>query len=457
MKEDYLLITSIIYAIYAFYFDNGMKLNDGYTRKLDHLLQKSIRYKHHYENYKESLELDLIPASLKIKKLPAITAITPNFCSKWNEVLHKTEKELVNLLLIESSKVVEETERDVEEEIRTQYPTDYDRKRLKVEEQYHGYRKKLGQRRIHKWNKIKLKEEIPQRPTESASDQNDEPRNIKEDMRMENKVTQAANVRVKCKLRIDSCNITDNRKFRKRKTYSEVVKEKEMKRQDEKVFDLETIKENLLQDKVLQPRVLSPPLVCYDTSVSKNSSDQFFNINSPSVLTAQDEELVKILEDLDCSRITRENANSSDESRLSGYFCSDTVFNLSKRVLSETEIRILEKGLDYAPMQRKINEPELKSDFEEFCRRMRIKWHFRNEPSENFSEIPPFRPRSYWKPPKGNPNHVPKDAFLVTADVVGLYPNILHEAGLKSLKEALDRRREKKYLQRILLKWQNLC
>ena len=138
MKEDYLLITSIIYAIYAFYFDNGMKLNDGYTTKLDHLLQKSIRYKHHYENYKESLELDLIPAGLKIKKLPAIT---PNFYSEWNQVLHKAEKELVNLLLIESSKVVEKTERDVEEEIRTQYPTDYDRKRLKVEEQYHGYRR----------------------------------------------------------------------------------------------------------------------------------------------------------------------------------------------------------------------------------------------------------------------------------------------------------------------------
>ena len=213
MKEDYLLITSIIYAIYAFYFDNGMKLNDGYTTKLDHLLQKSIRYKHHYENYKESLELDLIPAGLKIKTLPAITPITPNFYSKWNEVLQKAEKELVNLLLIESSKVVEKTERDVEEEIRTQYPTDYDRKRLKVEEQYHGYRKKLGQRRIHKWNKIKLKEAIPQRPTESASDQNDEPRTIKEDMRMENKVTQAANVRGKCKVRIDSCNITDNSKF----------------------------------------------------------------------------------------------------------------------------------------------------------------------------------------------------------------------------------------------------
>lgn len=32
-------------------------------------------------------------------------------------------------------------------------------------------------------------------------------------------------------------------------------------------------------------------------------------------------------------------------------FCSDTVFSLSKKVLSEIEIRILEKGLDFAPNQ----------------------------------------------------------------------------------------------------------
>ena len=75
--------------------------------------------------------MDLIPAGLKIKKLPAITPVTPTFYSERNEVLRKAEKELVNLLLIESSKVVQKTERDVEEKIRIQYPTDYDRKRLK--------------------------------------------------------------------------------------------------------------------------------------------------------------------------------------------------------------------------------------------------------------------------------------------------------------------------------------
>ena len=60
------------------------------------------------------------------------------------------------------------------------------------------------------------------------------------------------------------------------------------------------------------------------------------------------------------------------DKRLKGYFCSDTVFNLSGRVLSESEIKVLEKGLDFAPFQKKVNEPELRRYFEEFSRRMRI-------------------------------------------------------------------------------------
>ena len=39
-----------------------------------------------------------------------------------------------------------------------------------------------------------------------------------------------------------------------------------------------------------------------------------------------------------------------------------------------------------------------------------------------------------------NLKDIPKDAPLVTADVVGLSPSIPHEAGLNALKEALDKR-----------------
>ena len=41
---------------------------------------------------------------------------------------------------------------------------------------------------------------------------------------------------------------------------------------------------------------------------------------------------------------------------------------------------------------------------------------------------------------------IPEDAFLVTADVVDLYPSILHDAGLKALYENLEVRSDKKVL-----------
>ena len=67
------------------------------------------------------------------------------------------------------------------------------------------------------------------------------------------------------------------------------------------------------------------------------------------------------------------------------------------------EIKILVKGLDYVPIQNKINKPELRRDFEDFTRRMRLKLYFRNESTSSFSERPSFTPKSSWKPPEGNP------------------------------------------------------
>ena len=41
---------------------------------------------------------------------------------------------------------------------------------------------------------------------------------------------------------------------------------------------------------------------------------------------------------------------------------------------------------------------------------------------------------------------IPKNAILLTGDVVGLYPSIPNEMGLRALKEALDKRDEKTFL-----------
>ena len=99
----------------------------------------------------------------------------------------------------------------------------------------------------------------------------------------------------------------------------------------------------------------------------------------------------------------------ASENRLTGYFCLDTIFDLSNRALSDNEIKVLEKTLDFAPIQREINQPKLRFDFGEFCCRMRIKWHFCNEVTPNFSEKPSSHTKSSWSPPNGDPH---QEVFL---------------------------------------------
>ena len=70
--------------------------------------------------------------------------------------------------------------------------------------------------------------------------------------------------------------------------------------------------------------------------------------------------------------------------------------------MSDTVIKILEKNLDYAHIQNKVNEPEVRQDVDEFSRKMRLKWYFRNKATEDFSETPSFICKSSWKPPQGN-------------------------------------------------------
>ena len=70
--------------------------------------------------------------------------------------------------------------------------------------------------------------------------------------------------------------------------------------------------------------------------------------------------------------------------------------------MSDTQIKILEKSLDYALIQNKVNELEIRQGFDEFSRRMSLKRYFRNEAAEDFIKRPSFRCKSSWKPPQGN-------------------------------------------------------
>ena len=138
----------------------------------------------------------------------------------------------------------------------------------------------------------------------------------------------------------------------------------------------------------------TPRNSCVDTSLSHNSPNFVSETTEtePVMLSTQDMEVLK--NNANANFTGFEHKYNTDDSRMKGYFCSDTVFNLSNKVLTEDEIKVLEKGLDFAPIQRKVNEPELRQDFENFCRCIKIDWHFQNEPSDNFSERPTFLPKS---------------------------------------------------------------
>ena len=65
-------------------------------------------------------------------------------------------------------------------------------------------------------------------------------------------------------------------------------------------------------------------------------------------------------------------ADVTNVRRLVGYFYSDTAHSLSRKLLTDTEIEVLEKDLDFAPIQNRIYELTF-SDFEELALRMRTK------------------------------------------------------------------------------------
>ena len=127
MKIVYFLIT----IIYVTNLIDGMMLYDG-EQHLERLLQKSLRYQHHQKNYEKSLETGIILKGLKIKKVPAFHPVSEDFFIKCKEILYNAEKNLVELLLYESSKVIAKIEINFSNEIYKLHPDDYKAKRIEL-------------------------------------------------------------------------------------------------------------------------------------------------------------------------------------------------------------------------------------------------------------------------------------------------------------------------------------
>ena len=85
------------------------------------------------------------------------------------------------------------------------------------------------------------------------------------------------------------------------------------------------------------------------------------------------------------------------------FFSFSSVFNLSKKILFKTATKVLEKDLVFTSTSSFIDEADLQRDFDDFVRKMRCKWYFRNEGQAIPSEVSAFKPKSPCNPPKGLP------------------------------------------------------
>ena len=87
-----------------------------------------------------------------------------------------------------------------------------------------------------------------------------------------------------------------------------------------------------------------------------------------------------------------------ENGRIEGQFVDNKVINLSQRTLSQHEISVLSKGLKFVATPKEIDYSQVKIDLENFGRRLRLKWFFKE--NDDFSEVPAFRPKS-----KSNPRN----------------------------------------------------
>ena len=157
----------------------------------------------------------------------------------------------------------------------------------------------------------------------------------------------------------DSLNLHNGR-ISNKAIENEEIGEVETSKQNGVDINLSSIWMELLQDdKDLNSKsTTSPPMLTMDASIAINHSDFHTSEVQDEVFNTQDREFLSVLEDLtdldDPLHPQSKNINAKVTSEgycyFSGYFCSYTVFNLSYRVLTKkTDIKVLEKGLDYAP------------------------------------------------------------------------------------------------------------
>ena len=312
-------------------------------RYLFNLADKITRYANHWLFMKICLRCNITPNGLKLKKTPQIGKTSENFLSQWNAIMFRAEINLVETLV---------------SEYRTQTLV------LQVEfwnkvTEYLEVAAEIGEARsliVELCGRIEQAERgilVRRRRKLSRLNVGDEALAVEEDF--------LANFTF----------IKDLKSFWDAEHHAEGG---ELHMEQAQVIDLDEIQRELMQNNFDN----QPP------TIQERGSRTFGESTSQQEVSENNHEEIQY------------EVKRDENGRIEGQFVNNKVINLSQRTLSQHEISVLSKGLKFVATPKEIDYSQVKIDLENFGRRLRLKWYFKE--NEDFSEVPAFRPKSKFNP-----------------------------------------------------------
>ena len=168
---------------------------------------------------------------------------------------------------------------------------------------------------------------------------------------------------------------------------------KSLNKRESNVYDLTLFKKNAKKVFFRAEMPVESPSTARNNTSGKDTSLH--------ILDSGNEELVNIFQSFELEK-TPEKAAKMINGRLEGFFAISLCLIRKLKILTETEIGVLEKGLGFATTPSKVNESDHSVDFNDFARKMMCKLSFRNELTENCSEPFALNVKSNWIPPYGH-------------------------------------------------------
>ena len=90
--------------------------------------------------------------------------------------------------------------------------------------------------------------------------------------------------------------------------------------------------------------------------------------------------------------------NKYAKERIEEKFVSKNVLNLSNRLLTEYEIRVLGKGLNFVLTYEKLDHYQIKKDLQRLRRDIKLRMYYKTDATPAFSENKEFKIPSNWIP-----------------------------------------------------------